>query len=938
MPTINKILLVLAVIATIVLIVTLYLRKPVEGFGVIYPTRQNFSLSQTSIYAKRYNRALFTNSGLEKEISGAVKAFAITDTLNNSRNAPTDISHYFDKDPFPGLAERNQKCAGVLEPRFLPARDILTKNGCGWWYIDDANRASVGADGTELGPYANDHLEKTLGGGKWVWDLEKAQKMEDIKRCRKIRSCEVSDLVPGRCGFCPPLSRGVPIRSDKSSPYPNDPALNCGSEVITNPSKCPRPQLPVIVPGQAPTFKPTPLICDPNPATGKLTAVCLISLAKGAGCSEGGAIISILQGDNKGYYREKTGQDHAKFTIANRVIKQDTGIVMNVAFIGDGTCSRSEALGFYNTIVKLAANASTKRARAAAGFMATGVNFDECENATTDTGPFELHCLQRTAREAGCQPDGTEFPVDNNKGKYDAMSWGGVFRHFADIREGMNSADIDVQALKTKQCLGITIVPPKPDCGDTAGLSYYCYEWNYDSSISSNGAAPASIYYGRVIKETFPEINNNGVYTPFGIGTDRIYMRFKGKIASPTTLNTRFWVYTDDGIAITGPLSSGINLLQKWWDQGPTAYESSSFVVPEGRPYPFILDWFNNYGGYVMIARLWLNGTFQNIPAPLIQQEQPTGFPIARWDFYEGMIHDRCMTLRSNPVGNIQIGSIAGKKCGYFTGNTHIKIQNGIRTTAFKSITMTIYIRSYTGPWPRPWEFNNRGFGSDWCGDAVFGCMSPGGGMGWGFYAKQNCGGPEMWTGGGSANVGKWYHLAWVFDDDMMGMSTYVDGTLMKRQKSEALGFLQGKIYRNMYIMNSVEQFEKDVGVGWFRMFDYTMSPEDIRTDRMNGWSTKDLFPVSEDSGWAKIQVPALPKAPPQAPPPPRQITRGNNGSVTCQRYCQGISGKSWNGELPQDWNGAKCAGTPEAPATGCNTAPGVGVACLCEKTGTGWL
>ena len=96
MPTMNKLLLVLAVIATIVLIVTLYLRKPVEGFGVIYPTRQNFSISQASIYAKKYNRALFTNSGLEKEIEGAVKAFAITDTLNNSRNAPTDISHYFD--------------------------------------------------------------------------------------------------------------------------------------------------------------------------------------------------------------------------------------------------------------------------------------------------------------------------------------------------------------------------------------------------------------------------------------------------------------------------------------------------------------------------------------------------------------------------------------------------------------------------------------------------------------------------------------------------------------------------------------------------------------------------------------------------------------------------------------------------------------------------
>jgi len=860
MPQLYILFIVLILLILAVLIHFIYSKHIVEGFGVIFPTRNEFAKSQWGKFGKRFNRSLFTNSGLEKEIAAATGAFVTTDTLNNDKNAHTDISTYFDKDPFPGLEARNQTCSSILEPRLLPARDVLTNNGCGWWYIDDENRASVGADGTELGPYGDTTLNQTLPGGKWMWDLVAAQKLEDIKRCRKVRSCEVADLIPGRCGFCPPLTRGVPIRSDKSSAYPDDPTLNCGSAIITNPVDCPRPNIPT---ANGDTMKPTPLICDPNPATGKLTAICLISLAKGAGCSEDGAIIHILKGDLRGYYKSN-GQDRNKFVIANKVIKQDSGIVMSVSFIGDGTCSRSEALGFYNTIVKLAAAASTKRARSAAGFLATGVDFDECESDPNESGPFDLYCIQRVAREAGCQPDGSEFPTEGNKSKYDAKSWSSIQAYFTDMRNDMNSPEAHIQTEKTKQCLGITIVPPPPNCGDTAGISYYCYQWNYDSNISSNGEAPGAIYYGRITKETFPEINNNGVYTPFGIGTDRIFLRFKGKIVSPVTFNTRFWAYTDDGVAIKWDDKS---ILQKWWDQGPTAYETSNFTIAENRGYPFEIDWFNNWGGYVFITRLMQDGKFQNIPATYLQQTQPTGYPIARWDFYEGIINDRCGTLKSTPVGNVQIGLIDGRKCAYFTGQTHIKILNGIRSSAFKSITMTIYIRSYTGAWPRPWEFNNRGFGSDWCGDAVFGCMSPNGGLGFGMYCKQGCQGPEMWSGADNAKTGQWYHLAWVFDDDMRGMSLYVDGILMKRYRSPDFRILENKTYQNMFIMNSVEQFDKDVGVGWFRMFDYPLSADDIRTDRINGWSTQELFPISNGTGWNKLSAPQIQKTQPVVTP-----------------------------------------------------------------------
>jgi hypothetical protein len=78
---------------------------------------------------------------------------------------------------------------------------------------------------------------------------------------------------------------------------------------------------------------------------------------------------------------------------------------------------------------------------------------------------------------------------------------------------------------------------------------------------------------------------------------------------------------------------------------------------------------------------------------------------------------------------------------------------------------------------------------------------------------------------------------------------------------------------------------------------------------------------------------------------PPQKIVVANNGSVNCQQYCLGprfiwpsMAPGPWNGELPVNWNGAKCVASSN-PDVGCLTTPGVrnGFTCTCEKTGTGW-
>ena len=72
--------------------------------------------------------------------------------------------------------------------------------------------------------------------------------------------------------------------------------------------------------------------------------------------------------------------------------------------------------------------------------------------------------------------------------------------------------------------------------------------------------------------------------------------------------------------------------------------------------------------------------------------------------------------------------------------------------------------------------------------------------------------------------------------------------------------------------------------------------------------------------------------------PLPRQRAYGDNGTVSCERYCGGIGGGPWNGELPVDWNGAKCVGVDPVIGNCYNLFTNhSGAPCTCEPTGTGW-
>ena len=63
------------------------------------------------------------------------------------------------------------------------------------------------------------------------------------------------------------------------------------------------------------------------------------------------------------------------------------------------------------------------------------------------------------------------------------------------------------------------------------------------------------------------------------------------------------------------------------------------------------------------------------------------------------------------------------------------------------------------------------------------------------------------------------------------------------------------------------------------------------------------------------------------------QTVIGNNGTVSCNTYCQGEGGHSWNNELPESWSGAVCVGS-NLENNSCSKVRGLGTGlqCKCQR------
>lgn len=454
------------------------------------------------------------------ELAPAEKGFFInpklsTDGLNEMLAAPDvnstispdqDFTKFFGVDPEIKHKSKNKLCVSAQTPKDLPARTGALAE-CGWYYIDDPTKSSVGLLGTRDGPLSFKNLPE---GGEWMWDLRKAQQKEEIKHCKRVKKCSLINCTAfkGKCGFCKSKGFGVPILKSGKQKYKIPLSDLCEGPIVLNGSKCAKPLESVIKTSNGKTCKsfgyPSPNnemrlysktecralggllksggVCVSKSGTsyseecrnlnkpasskngpvrvarndctpdknGKLTPKCLVSIARGLGFSESGGMIRIISTQSKPTSNE---------LLAIKTLKAN-GVPVSKSLLIDGNVDELTAGNAFNKIYEAMKGADTDVKEAATLLVNGDTSFDPCSpNILNASSKIPVKCLQREFRKVGCQASGKAYPKETNSNNLKILPLKKVTSTFQNLYNSMTDAKSPLKQQKAvKNCLGIDIV------------------------------------------------------------------------------------------------------------------------------------------------------------------------------------------------------------------------------------------------------------------------------------------------------------------------------------------------------------------------------------------------------------------------------------------------------------------------------------------------
>ncbi len=529
------VILTLLILVSFVSLLWLSDRQTKEGFGFFKDQTTQFTNLQKTIFHDQADRQILINPGSEKNpgisLSDINGAFQQPD-FYLPKSKDRDYSVYFREDKNMFTDADMKLCQNALQPKDI-RRAPRASVGCGWWYVADPESPSIGAIGHRY--QALDRNVDKYPGGKWVWNLTEAQRLEDLKKCKRIRECNAISAIgiAGECGFCDEKGHGVPINTDGTLKYPTEEDGSCTRTTITTYTSCPRisdivqqsianqisagiggtdsvqfdengnpigisasiqydangnpiPGTGVVgIAGSAGSAGSSGVgagtgvagsvraVCDP--IQGKLSGECLISLAKSLGMTESGAIIKMIR---SGSWVNPGQVDK----IAIDYMKQNVNIPITNAVLGEGSIDVPSASSLYSRIVQTMNTGQTILIKEAAKWLAVGTRtFDICNLNDSDVGPFPPDCLDREFRKAGCQPSGLSAPTDPSK--YGSYTWSQIKSSFRDLYEKMKSPNYVEQDQAIKDCLGITQYREEPRQCLESGIEYITYALNNDNSF-----------------------------------------------------------------------------------------------------------------------------------------------------------------------------------------------------------------------------------------------------------------------------------------------------------------------------------------------------------------------------------------------------------------------------------------------------------------------
>lgn len=505
-------------ITVVGVVLFIMMRNRSDGF-VDFSAQQRFGDYQNAYFHDQVNKGIFVNPGLLQSpltddltprtnvtsLQGLEAAIGMTDIyLPASKNR--EYGKYLITDPENAFNDTDRRfCAGATQPKNLPPVVAGSRAGCGWYYHDDA-RPSVGALGTRDGPIFGD----TLRGGQWIWDRATAQKREEIKRCRNVRSCELLEQVRGECGFCKQKGHAIPVNSNGSVKYTD---ASCGVPVSLTKNAClAKPILTNDGTSCGVSGRPsadgtlrlyTRAECDALGGTwstdgvcaksgggsysadcaalnappsddddlcaldsvGKLSVACLKSIAALKGCAESGGAVRIIANGGKMGATDQL----AIATLA------ENGLLIPAELWSRAIEAANAADVFERIASKTRDMGAREIVRGAATWMAVGGNeFDPCKFGPDDSSPFPTACLQRAFRAAGCQAGGTAYP---RGAVIDAATktWKQVNDEYTTRFAETRSSDPAKQDAALRACLGVGTEfarPPKKHCYRKSEFGY----------------------------------------------------------------------------------------------------------------------------------------------------------------------------------------------------------------------------------------------------------------------------------------------------------------------------------------------------------------------------------------------------------------------------------------------------------------------------------
>jgi hypothetical protein len=440
------------------------------------------------------------------------------------------------------------------------------------------------------------------------------------------------------------------------------------------------------------------------------------------------------------------------------------------------------------------------------------------------------------------------------------MTWTGVKEFYDSLRAGTDSRNFEVQMDNAKKCLGVTITPKLNECGDKRGCEILWYAWQYDWNWPEVRYTK-QMFLGREFSGSIPGFNTGGNdFNPYG-RYEQTGFRIRTRLFSSDDSRTaRLWVQTDDGVALK---ARGNLVLRKWWDQGPTSYESDPFVLEKEKQVPLDLYWFENGGGATFNLKLnKADGSYDGVPDKMLQLAVATGYPLCRWDFYMSTFDERHGVLSSQP-NDLTFGVMGGKKCAVFAkANSAIQVHNTVRGGAFRSFAYMVYVRNVPNYWSRLFSLrkgpsncdagythgNSSTIEGGVCADGRLWMGLKPAGQGWHTWIH---------TPPNTINFNTWVHIAYVYDDDYKGSTVFVNGNQVARHRNDgANGDFHERLECNAVGIGighynwSCNGQPISCGMAWAHWFDYPLTADNAKQDMQLMFTKASVYPEDPATGW----------------------------------------------------------------------------------------